>query len=180
MVPSLPCLAFGRVLGGVATSILFSVFESWLVSSAKSKGMTQGDIGALLGRCTLVNGIVASLAGVVSDAAVRATGTYRSPFVLSGVLLVTAGVLIRGTWEENYGGAGVVVRAGSSRSISTSIAVLRSSESISCCVRPSLTELWPVDPSLAVLGLAMTTYETSMYLFVFLFVPFAPAIPIRR
>lgn len=133
MVPSLLCLAIGRVLGGLATSILFSVFESWLISSAKSKGMTQGEIGALLGRCTLVNGIVASLAGVVSDAAVRISGTYRSPFVLSGVLLVTAGVLIRGTWEENYGGA--VPGGGRTHSISKSIAVLKRSASLNPCAR---------------------------------------------
>lgn len=33
-------------------------------------------------------------------------GGYRSPFIASGVLLVLAWIVIRGTWGENYGGGG--------------------------------------------------------------------------
>jgi hypothetical protein len=31
-VPSMPLLLAGRVLGGMSTSLLFSAFESWMVS----------------------------------------------------------------------------------------------------------------------------------------------------
>lgn len=130
MFKPLISLATGRLLGGLATSILFSVFESWLVSSSKSKGMTQGELGELLGRCTLVNGIVASASGVVSDAAVAWSGTYKSPFVASGMLLVTAGLVIRSTWAENYGGAGEVGGVEQKRPLARSMEVLWSSESI--------------------------------------------------
>lgn len=103
MVNSIALLSFGRLLGGVSTSILFSVFESWMVSTAKSKGMPSSDLGGLLGRCTLVNGLVASTSGLVSDGVVAWTGTFKAPFVASGLLLVLAGLVIRKTWSENYG-----------------------------------------------------------------------------
>lgn len=103
MVDSLPSLAFGRLLGGLSTSLLFSVPEAYLVSEAKSHGMTQTALGELLGRCTLVNGVVASLAGVASDVVVNKSGTYKAPFVASGALLVVAGGIIACTWTENYG-----------------------------------------------------------------------------
>ena len=35
MVPSVPLLVAGRTLGGVSTSLLFSVFESWMVDKAE-------------------------------------------------------------------------------------------------------------------------------------------------
>ena len=36
--PSLSILMFGRLLGGIATSLLFSVFEAWMVSEHFSRG----------------------------------------------------------------------------------------------------------------------------------------------
>lgn len=91
-------------MGGLATSILFSVFESWLISEAKTKGMSGAELGSFLGRCTLVNGIVAAASGIVSDAVVHYSDTYKSPFVLSGALLLVAAAVIRTSWAENYGG----------------------------------------------------------------------------
>ena len=131
MFSSLSGLAVGRLLGGLATSILFSVFESWLVSASKSQDMPSEELGELLGRCTLVNGIVASLTGVASDALVGYSKTFKSPFVASGLLLLLAGLVIRSTWAENYGGeTGREVRGpGEGRStIRRSLEVIRSSE----------------------------------------------------
>ena len=124
-------LAIGRLLGGLATSILFSVFESWLVSASKSQDMPSEELGELLGRCTLVNGIVASLTGVASDALVGYSKTFKAPFVASGLLLLLAGLVIRSTWAENYGGdaLGQVRGAGEERStIRRSLDVIRSSQ----------------------------------------------------
>jgi hypothetical protein len=77
-----------------------------MVAEARTRGMTGPEIGSFLGRCTLVNGIVAAASGVASDAVVGLSGTYKSPFVVSGLLLVSAGALIKATWSENYGGSG--------------------------------------------------------------------------
>jgi len=104
-IPSLPILFFGRVLGGVSTSILYSAFESWLVSSSNHLALPQSALSNILGRATLINGIVAAIAGVVSNKLVSTTFTFKSPFVASGVLLVLAWAVISRTWHENRGGA---------------------------------------------------------------------------
>ena len=64
LVPSLPVLLLGRVLGGISTSILFSAFESWLVSASSTAALHSEDLSAIMGRATLVNGFVAAAAGV--------------------------------------------------------------------------------------------------------------------
>ena len=104
-VPSLPILFFGRVLGGLSTSILYSAFESWLVTSSNHLTLHQSALSNILGRATLINGIVAAIAGVVSNKLVSTTLTFKSPFIASGALLVFAWVVINRTWHENRGGA---------------------------------------------------------------------------
>jgi hypothetical protein len=59
-----------------------------------------------MGRATLINGLVAAGAGVVSNQLVGATNTFVSPFVASGALLILGWAVIRGTWLENYGARG--------------------------------------------------------------------------
>jgi len=59
-----------------------------------------------MGRATLINGLVATGAGVVSNQLVGATKNFVSPFVASGALLIFGWAVIRGTWLENYGGRG--------------------------------------------------------------------------
>ena len=103
-VPSLPILFFGRVLGGLSTSILYSAFESWLVTSSNHLTLHQSALSNILGRATLINGIVAAIAGVVSNELVSTTLTFKSPFIASGALLVFAWVVINRTWHENRGG----------------------------------------------------------------------------
>ena len=62
-----------------------------------------------MGRSTLINGLVATAAGVVSNKLVAATNNFIAPFVASAVLLMLAWTVIRGTWAENYGSGGGVV-----------------------------------------------------------------------
>lgn len=59
-----------------------------------------------MGRATLVNGFVATGAGVFSNKLVESTGNFAAPFIASGCLLVLGYLVIRGTWLENYGSGG--------------------------------------------------------------------------
>lgn len=101
MFRPLPYLILGRLLGGLSTSILLSVFESWLGSEATGRKM-QG-LESFLGRLTLVNGGAACLAGLLSERVVGAYETFKAPFVASAAILVAAGLVIATTWRENYG-----------------------------------------------------------------------------
>jgi hypothetical protein len=62
-----------------------------------------------MGRATVVNGLVATGAGVLSNELVAATNNFLAPFVASAILLILAWFVIRGTWSENYGSGGGVV-----------------------------------------------------------------------
>ena len=106
LFPYTPILLVGRVLGGMSTSILYSAFESWLISSSSGLALTQSDLSTIMGRATLLNGFVATAAGIVSNQLVSATTSFTAPFLASGALLLLAYVVIRGTWIENYGGGG--------------------------------------------------------------------------
>jgi MFS transporter, MFS domain-containing protein family, molybdate-anion transporter len=56
-----------------------------------------------MGRASLVNGIVAALAGIVANWIVGQTDSFRGPFILSGILLVVVYFIIGVRWDENYG-----------------------------------------------------------------------------
>ncbi|KAH9060601.1 hypothetical protein EDB87DRAFT_1727308 [Lactarius vividus] len=160
LFPFFPLLLLARVFGGISTSILFSAFESWLVSSSSNAALHSEDLSVIMGRATLVNGFVATAAGIVSNQLVEwNNGGFRSPFVASGCLLLLAWAVISGTWSENYGGgAGAGVAQ-----ISADIFQIR-----------RLGAAWRIvaaDPILLVLGLTQTIFEGSMYLFVFIWVP---------
>ncbi|KAJ7238813.1 hypothetical protein B0H12DRAFT_1326754 [Mycena haematopus] len=158
LVPFFPVLLIGRVLGGISTSILFSAFESWLISAASSHALPQADLSTIMGRATLVNGLVATGAGVFANQLVGFSGSFASPFIASGALLVFAWAVIRASWVENYGGS----NAAESASVSDPFQLAR--------LRVAL-RIVRDDPRLLVLGLTQTCFEGSMYLFVFLWVP---------
>ena len=99
-IPSLPCLLTGRVLGGVGTSLLFSVFESWMVADFRaryleSKGL---DLGRTFGVMSTVNSVVAIGSGVVSEWSVGISGTRKAPFGVCVVVLGIAALFIYTQW----------------------------------------------------------------------------------
>ena len=102
-VPSLPVLLAGRVLGGISTSLLFSVFESWMVTDfhARGLGTKGGDLGRTFGRMSTINSVVAILSGVGSEWLVSKTGTRKAPFVASAVLLGVAFCVIWSYWVRS-------------------------------------------------------------------------------
>ncbi|KAF8609474.1 DUF791-domain-containing protein [Ceratobasidium sp. AG-I] len=151
----LPINLLGRVFGGISTSILFSCFDSWLVSAAQTAGVSSPDLSGIFGSATMINGFVAAAVGVFSNGLVARTHTFTSPFVVSAMCLAVAWVLIGAMWTENYG-----TRSESATDDLFQIKRLR--------------EAWGIvrrDPSMIVLGLVQTCFEGSMYLFVFLWVP---------
>lgn len=65
LASDLPLLAAGRLLGGVATSLLMSAPEAWLCSEHARLGLPPSTLGGLFGWAYFADSIVAILAGQV-------------------------------------------------------------------------------------------------------------------
>ncbi|KAK3381513.1 major facilitator superfamily transporter [Podospora didyma] len=161
--PAVPLLFLGRVLGGLATSLLFTVFESWMVTDARRHvGGEGGDLSRTFGLMSTLNSVVAILSGVSSEWLVGVAGTRKAPFAASAGLLVVAFGIIWTQWQENYGETGTKTKTGSDDKKTNKSPVDGNSKRV-----------WAVltSPRVLSLGLASTVFEGSMYLFVFFWTP---------
>eukprot|EP00434_Breviolum_minutum_P037810 symbB.v1.2.033527.t1/scaffold4171.1/size43550/2 len=107
-------LMVGRITGGIATSLLFSVFDSWLVSEHTARGFHGDQLSASFSIAFFGNSLVAIMAGALGQYAadlVELTqlsgsihyGGYTSPFVTANFFLILCMSLLTSTWSENFG-----------------------------------------------------------------------------
>jgi MFS transporter, MFS domain-containing protein family, molybdate-anion transporter len=108
-------LMLGRLLGGIATSLLFSVFEAWLIRSHNDRQLKQY-LGKSFSWAAYGNSIIAIIAGLVANNAASSFpmvkvfeqanlyyGGYLNPFDIALVALMVCGASAVTLWEENYG-----------------------------------------------------------------------------
>ncbi|EGG15218.1 hypothetical protein DFA_10048 [Cavenderia fasciculata] len=148
LVPSFNVLLFGRITGGISTSLLFSVFESWMVSEHNRLGYPEEYLDSTFYKSSLFNGIVAIVAGIWSSYSVGVWG-FVSPFMWALALLVLATALVFLLWTENYGDSSVSLEG----TFANSWQVLRR------------------DGSIIKIGFIQSLFEASMYTFVFMWTP---------
>lgn len=98
-------LLLGRLTGGVSTSLLFSVFEAWMVSEHNSRGFKSDLLSSTFSWATFLNGMVAIGSGVVAEYVVGRYGNV-APFMTAIGFLMTAFCVVFLTWKENYGSEG--------------------------------------------------------------------------
>ncbi|KAF2971786.1 hypothetical protein GQX73_g1788 [Xylaria multiplex] len=153
IVPVTPLLFLGRILGGVSTTILLNVFDSWMVTNFREKKLIENgcDLSRTYAATSVVNSLAAILSGLVGEVLVWATGTRKSPFFVSVVLLWVNLQMIWSQWGENFG-----ISASSKPTQDT-----------------TRRRLWSIlkTPSILALTFASTMFEGSMNLFVFYWVP---------
>lgn len=161
-------LMFGRVTGGIATSLLFSVFECWMVSESNERNQfPPALLRYMFSLMYFVNYIAAILAGLVAQAFVSAIPMRRipgtetlhyggniCPFDLAILMLCIAFPLICFTWGENYG------------STDESGPQQTASEAFVSAWR-FITSSWRV----GVIGIVVACFEGSMYAFVINWTP---------
>jgi MFS family permease len=97
-------LFFGRVLGGISGTLLWSVFESWLVAEFNKLMLEEADsaLSAIFSLMTTANTCVAIAAGLVAEWLVRKAGTAKAPFLLSIVCLLVAFVAMMKYWVRRH------------------------------------------------------------------------------
>lgn len=113
MIYSLSCLTLltddiailfiGRMLGGVSTTLMYSVFESWMVTEFNKQfpdepGSTLSGIFSIM---TTLNSVVAIVAGVVAEWVTDFTGTEKAPFMTAVACLMLAFAAINSHWVRH-------------------------------------------------------------------------------
>jgi len=161
-------LMLGRLLGGIATSLLFSVFEAWMIRAHADAGLKQY-IGRSFSWAVFCNSIVAISAGLVANEAAESfpmtaikedvlyMGGYLNPFDIALVALVICGLAVMSMWEENYGESGETTKQQGSPQWydglrSAFVTTIRSTDIFLC-------------------GIISSLFEGSMYIFVFMWTP---------
>jgi MFS family permease len=104
LIENVPVLFFGRVFGGLSTSLLYSAFESWMVTEYHKRNLEKSgtSLSNIFGVMTTLNSIVAILAGVFSEWLVTVTKTKRAPFMASAGLLAIAFWTILTSWASQH------------------------------------------------------------------------------
>lgn len=93
-------LFLGRLCGGVCTTLLFSVFEAWMISEYHSKGLEGSglDLNMVFGNMTTISCIVAIASGIVGDILVEYSGTRTWPFLAAAFCCVASAYFISVIW----------------------------------------------------------------------------------
>jgi len=85
-------LMLGRLLGGIATSLLFSVFEAWLIRSHSDAKLGKTFLSKSFSWAAYGNSVVAIGAGLIANWAAEAI--EMKPIMSSGDLINVGGFLI--------------------------------------------------------------------------------------
>jgi MFS family permease len=144
----------GRVFCGVATSLLYSAFESWLVAEHFKRGFSGDWLGNTFSQAVFLgNGLMAILAGLVAHTLVEtlAVGPV-APFDAAALVLLAGGAIVYTTWTENYGTDASDTTSG--------VEMFRRAGALIAS-----------EPKIALLGAMQALFEGSMYTFVFLWTP---------
>ncbi|GLJ40202.1 hypothetical protein SUGI_0824690 [Cryptomeria japonica] len=151
--PEYKVLMLGRILGGIATSLLFSAFESWLVAEHFKRGFDPQWLSLTFSKAIFLgNGLVAIISGLFANTLADTLGFGPvSPFDAAACFLAIGMAIILSTWTENYGDP------------SESKDLLTQFKGAALAIAS--------DDKIALLGAIQSLFEGSMYTFVFLWTP---------
>lgn len=156
-------LMLGRFLGGAATSLVFSVFDSWMVSEHNCRHkFSEQALGATFGHQQFLSSCMAITAGLVAQGAASVMpltpiagpftiGGYCGPFDAAIATALCGSVLIGSSWTENYG-------EGRNDGRSMIEGITHAAQYLQ-------------EPQIWMVGLACALFEASMFLWVFIWTP---------
>ncbi|XP_072962824.1 uncharacterized protein [Typha angustifolia] len=151
--PQYKVLMVGRILGGIATSLLFSAFESWLVAEHYKRNFDPQWLSLTFSKAIFLgNGLVAIVSGLFANLLADNLGFGPvSPFDAAACFLAIGMAIILSSWSENYGDPS------ENRNLMAQFKV--AAVAIAS------------DEKIALLGAIQSLFEGSMYTFVFLWTP---------
>ena len=187
---SFVALLCGRLLSGISTSILHSVYESWMVTHHHLHQYAPSALHQTFETAQSVNSIIAIFAGIIGSYSISIYKYYdlfpfsprcAAAFHFSVLVLVVTFVLIQLKWIENYGftrmGDVIVNDEDSSdSSISTPSNQLKQplipnlmdhGSGLFENITRSL-EIVLSDPRIFAVGVIQSGFESALYIFIFL------------
>lgn len=157
-------LMLGRILGGCATSLLFSAFDSWLVAEHEKRNFDSTKLNRAFSHAVYFNSVVAVACGLlgqfgsswypqtqISPVLKLYAGEYLIPFDIAFCFCALAAVLLWTTWTENFG-----IDTGGASATSSVLSALN---------------LVVSNPSILAIGVVSSLFEASMYIFIFNWTP---------
>jgi len=146
-------LMLGRFFGGIATSLLFTAFESWLVAEHFKRGYEAEWLDKTFAKAIFLgNGLVSIVSGLLANYLVTDMSLGPvAPFDAAAIFLAIGGVVIMFSWTENKGD--------NSENTSVQQGMKQAYEAIKN------------DKKVFYLGAMQSLFEASMYSFVFLWTP---------
>ena len=174
-------LLIGRLLGGLGTSLLYTVFESWMVAEHNRRGYPQSLLDDTFAKSTLYNGLSAVAAGLIAQLGASMMG-FVGPFMVALLPLGAGLAICVSHWRDDAvdrdsanagskdgqdtpagpGVAGAEVAADST--------VVAEEVGIMSTIKDALTAM-NSDARIWFLGMAQALFEGAMYTFVFLWTP---------
>jgi MFS transporter, MFS domain-containing protein family, molybdate-anion transporter len=164
-------LMLGRLLGGISTSLLFSVFEAWLIRAHTDADLPKQCLSKSFSWAAFGNSVVAILAGLIANKIAHIgpmipvtdlvyQGGFLNPFDLALVALVFCGLGAQFLWEENYGDIDNIEEATNGKGRGKWYDGLRNAWTTTIRNRDIL-----------LCGIISSLFEGSMYIFVFMWTP---------
>jgi len=157
-------LLFGRVLGGISTSLLFSCFEAWLIYEHNSKGFSSFLLSNTLTWASFLNGFTAIISGLIGNVVVTYF-SYASPYGVAVIIFAISAYYIQCNWKENYGNN----ETKNEIEENTGEENEESTKSSSALIEGTKVVL--KNSTILSVGLIQSFFEAAMYIFVFLYCP---------
>ncbi|KAL9656256.1 hypothetical protein ABK040_007871 [Willaertia magna] len=144
-------LLFGRLTGGISTSILFSSFESWMVSEHQNNFKFPPEwISDTFYKQSFYNGLIAIFSGFLSSFLYNYFDKSAvAPFDAAIFMLTIGGIFIYFNWKENYGDT-------------TGSTMKNFGEGLNAMKR---------DIRIICVAISQSFFEAAMYIFVFMWTP---------
>lgn len=172
----------GRLLGGISTSLLFSVFEAWLIRAHSDRDLPKSCLSKSFSMAAFGNSCIAILAGLVANkfahlypmekfggSGITHIGGFLNPFDLAFLALIVCGIGAKMLWEDNYGDVG-----GSSDQEAKTEDNRKKSGNWYDGLRNAFTATMQ-SRDILLCGIISSLFEGSMYIFVFMWTPLLKA-----
>jgi len=157
-----PLLMVSRAAGGVSTSLLFSAFESWMVSEHRALGFPEEWLADTFSWASFGNGLSAIAAGLLAQVCQDRLGEI-GPFQ-AAIFFTIVAIPFVASWRENYGESG---GAQGTEGAELAEGEDRMTASLGAAGMKAIFS----DRKVLLVGLVNSFFEGSMYSFVFMWVP---------